>query len=71
MVSRYLVKSRCENSFSVWFAMSSATVEPGVGGNSAQIADIDALKNATPDFLAKTVFEAQEWIKRQNAPNLK
>lgn len=43
MVSRYLVKSRCENSFSVWFAMSSATVEPGVGGNSAQIADIDAL----------------------------
>lgn len=37
----------------------------------AQSADIDALKNAAPDFLAKSVFEAQEWIKRQNAPNLK
>ena len=37
----------------------------------AQSADIDALKNAAPDFLAKSVFEAQEWIKRQNLPNLK
>lgn len=46
MVSRYLVKEKCEKSFSVWFTMSSSTVEPGLGGNAAQMTGLD-------DFMAQ------------------